>query len=263
MSEFSNSLWSGSCNSEDEPQFFDLSELSSPDSFPGKKSRSTSPELQLDPTKRPPYSFNAIIAMAYQSSPKRRLRLQKIYEYISTNFPYYSAKKSSGWKSSVRHNLSIHSHFQEVKSEDDESLLFDSSVSSSPHSSIGQESSSTSPGLDLDSTKRPSFSFNSIIAMAIQSSPQKRMRLQEIYDYISTNFPEMKCYWEMNCDFGTDVYIREKSGNLLPTMTLQNQVLIQMMIQNYQLQQCLRRMPAIGTLPFPPFLMNEVPKKEE
>ncbi|EGT43308.1 hypothetical protein CAEBREN_22004 [Caenorhabditis brenneri] len=75
-------------------------------------------DTHLDATKRSPYSFNAIIGMAFQSSPHKRLRLQEIYEYIATNFPYYNDEESFGWKSSVRHNLSIQSHFQKVKSED-------------------------------------------------------------------------------------------------------------------------------------------------
>ncbi|EGT42217.1 hypothetical protein CAEBREN_16614 [Caenorhabditis brenneri] len=46
--------------------------------------------LDMDSTKRPPYSYDAIIAMAIQSSPQERMRLQKIYECISANFSYYN-----------------------------------------------------------------------------------------------------------------------------------------------------------------------------
>ncbi|CAL2039515.1 unnamed protein product [Caenorhabditis brenneri] len=342
MSEFSNSLWSGSCNSEDEPQFFDLSVLSSPDSFPGKKSRSTSPKLQLDPNKRPPYSFNAIIAMAFQNSPQKRMKLQEIYEYISTSFPYYSAEKSSGWESSVRHNLSVHSHFQKVKSEDgtgnywemtcdlgtdvfigekcgklhrtgrfccsnitqskDESLIFDSSHGSD--SSTGQESCSTSPEQSIKENETPGD-----LRLHLHQLPVlQNKEIIRMAEFCSPKFVVPHSFSEgqsgrwtrkllgMTCDFETDVYIGEKSGNLrrrenskekpsapppvpmdLPniplmpnplfynptTMMLQNQILIQMVFQNYQLQQSIQGVPAIGTLSVLPFLMNEVPKKEK
>jgi hypothetical protein len=54
-------------------------------------------------------NFNFIFrAQALSEQPDKRLTLQQIYQYIMDKFPYFQSQdKDSGWKSSVRHNLSI------------------------------------------------------------------------------------------------------------------------------------------------------------
>ncbi|XP_072231683.1 forkhead box protein I3-A [Leuresthes tenuis] len=42
---------------------------------------------------------------------------------------------------------------------------------------------------DLLSLVRPPYSYSALIAMAIQSSPEQRMTLSQIYQYVSANFP--------------------------------------------------------------------------
>ncbi|XP_053435258.1 forkhead box protein I3-like [Nycticebus coucang] len=62
---------------------------------------------------RPPYSYSALIAMAIQSAPERKLTLRHIYQFVTDSFPFYQ-HSNARWQNSIRHNLSLNDCFRKV-----------------------------------------------------------------------------------------------------------------------------------------------------
>ena len=51
-----------------------------------------------DASVKPPYSYVAMITMAIQNSPDGKLKLARIYDYITEKFPYYRQLKTKKGK---------------------------------------------------------------------------------------------------------------------------------------------------------------------
>ncbi|KAL2102209.1 hypothetical protein ACEWY4_001377 [Coilia grayii] len=70
---------------------------------------------ERDPLKsKPPFSFSLLIFMAIEQSPSKSLPVKEIYSWILQHFPYFSSAPT-GWKNSVRHNLSLNKCFRKVE----------------------------------------------------------------------------------------------------------------------------------------------------
>ncbi|KAE8866588.1 hypothetical protein PTNB29_03735 [Pyrenophora teres f. teres] len=84
---------------------------------PIRPPRTPSPEMHIgdyteDQLQRPTSNYVVLIHEAISSSPTGAMNLQSIYTYIERKYPWYKFKTTtSGWQSSVRHNLGQHDAF--------------------------------------------------------------------------------------------------------------------------------------------------------
>lgn len=57
---------------------------------------------------------SSLIFMAIEDSPEKALPVKEIYAWIVQHFPYFKTAPT-GWKNSVRHNLSLNKSFLKVE----------------------------------------------------------------------------------------------------------------------------------------------------
>uniref|UniRef100_H2Z4A7 Fork-head domain-containing protein n=1 Tax=Ciona savignyi TaxID=51511 RepID=H2Z4A7_CIOSA len=71
-------------------------------------------EFEYNPMSKPPYSFSCLIFMAVEDSLEKRLPVKEIYSWVCKHFPYFKTAPS-GWKNSIRHNLSLNRCFKKAE----------------------------------------------------------------------------------------------------------------------------------------------------
>ncbi|KAJ2780834.1 hypothetical protein GGI15_003400 [Coemansia interrupta] len=64
-------------------------------------------------TGKPPYSYATLITYAILRHPRRQMTLNEIYTWVITHYPYFNTA-GSGWKNSIRHNLSLNKTFVRI-----------------------------------------------------------------------------------------------------------------------------------------------------
>uniref|UniRef100_A0A3P9LAH5 Forkhead box protein N3 n=1 Tax=Oryzias latipes TaxID=8090 RepID=A0A3P9LAH5_ORYLA len=98
-----------------------VSPLQDPDDDPLLGDAHSPYDLTGGANRKPPYSFSCLIFMAIEDAPNKRLPVKDIYGWILEHFPYF-ANAPTGWKNSVRHNLSLNKCFKKVDKDRSQSI---------------------------------------------------------------------------------------------------------------------------------------------
>ncbi|KAJ2675156.1 hypothetical protein IWW42_001302 [Coemansia sp. RSA 1085] len=71
--------------------------------------------LQVRPNTsgKPPYPYATLITYAILQHPRKQMTLSEIYAWLMCHYPYFKTA-GSGWKNSIRHNLSLNKMFLRI-----------------------------------------------------------------------------------------------------------------------------------------------------
>ncbi|KAJ2056263.1 hypothetical protein GGH13_007601 [Coemansia sp. S155-1] len=70
-------------------------------------------QLKTHTAGKPPYSYATLITYALLHHPRKQMTLNEIYNWAMDNYPYFKSA-GSGWKNSIRHNLSLNKTFVRI-----------------------------------------------------------------------------------------------------------------------------------------------------
>ncbi|KAJ2082319.1 hypothetical protein H4R24_001695 [Coemansia sp. RSA 988] len=71
--------------------------------------------LQIHPNNigKPPHPYATLITYAILQHPRKQMTLSEIYNWLMDHYPYFKTA-GSGWKNSIRHNLSLNKMFVRI-----------------------------------------------------------------------------------------------------------------------------------------------------
>ncbi|CAF3704485.1 unnamed protein product [Rotaria socialis] len=95
---------------EDNEDDDDDMNLKTPEKEESNSTSTNAPRKSNRRAEKPPYSYIALIVMAINSTPTKKMTLSEIYAFLQQSFAFFRSTYM-GWKNSVRHNLSLNECF--------------------------------------------------------------------------------------------------------------------------------------------------------